>query len=141
VRRFRQLSKPAKITAIIIACVLLALPLAYFFPVIHTVRSSFHEFSDPLVSGDYARAYRMTGPDFQSAISEKDFIAQQKLLVSRYGSLKGVSVWSAEVEWNKDGESAALTAHFKYERSTEYFDVIMWPYDGKWRVWGYKQKD
>jgi hypothetical protein len=140
VRGFRQWSKPAKIAAIIIACVFAAVPLAYFLPVIHTVRSSFHDFSDPLVSSDYARAYRMTGPDFQGALSEKDFIAQQKLLSSQYGSLKGVSVWSIEVEWNKDGESAALTAHFKYERSTEYFDVVMRPYNGRWRVWGYKQK-
>jgi hypothetical protein len=147
-KRFRQWPQPARITAIVIVASMLLCALAYFVPGVHEavsevqqVKKSFHNYGDQLVQGNYERAYQMTSPEFQAAISEDAFIAQQKLLTTRHGSLIGISIWSTEVEWNEGGASASLSAHFKYERSTEYFYVIMKPYNGQWRLYGYKEKD
>jgi hypothetical protein len=120
---------------------LLVVPLMLLaYPRIREVRKAFDRFSNALIARDYQRAYQATGADFQEALSEKDFVAQQEALTEHYGPLKEVSMWDTVIDYSESGQEADLRVDFKYERSTQVFDVAMRSYGGEWKLSGYRQR-
>jgi hypothetical protein len=144
-KRFADLNQKKKTLVIVFGAsfsILAALTpvLLYANGKSHELKQDFHAYGDLLIAKNYHAAYQSTGPDFRNAISEQDFITQQISLCSHNGALKDISVWSSEIDITETTLSATLTAHYKYERSSEIFNISMERWDDHWRLFGYKEE-
>ncbi len=49
-------------------------------------------------------------------------------------------MWDTVIDYSESGQEADLRVDFKYERSTQVFDVAMRSYGGEWKLSGYRQR-
>lgn len=105
--------------------------------------STFEHFSHAIRARDYATAYSLSDQEFRNALSERDFVAQQLSLESRWGGLETSSVEKFRIDGN--GEPLEWSAAVHELRHYKNGDVhLLYEFhleEGTWRLFGYKGAD
>ena len=107
------------------------------------VGATFSAYAGALVQKDYARAYGLSSPEFQSAVSYEKFAGQQRTLEAHHGRLISVerggtevTIRESESEWR-----AVINAEHRYERLHVTFVYELHHAGGRWSVYGYRESD
>lgn len=135
-------TKGKKTTVVVIAIIVLILtPLfSWVFMQAHEANKAFAEFGDALVAKDYDRAYKLTSPEFQAAMSESAFSNQQTALCSNLGELQKVTRGAFDTSEHEDGWSSDISARFVFAHSERQFDFKMKKQGAEWKVFGYSER-
>jgi hypothetical protein len=129
------------ILTIAVALALATIPqFAWIFTQAHAANKAFAVFSATLIAKDYERAYALTTPDFQSAISELDFTRQQTALRSDLGDLKKIIPDSYETQEHQEGWSSDISARFVFRKAERRFDFALKKQGAVWKVNGYRER-
>lgn len=116
-----------------------------YFVRVHRETSSalraFDLFTSALQTGRDSDAYKLTGQEFQSAISFDQFVDVQNSFRRKYGDLKTVK----QTRYNVSGSgrpmlwSASIESEFVYARGTVHFEVEFHKDDDRWSVYAFRE--
>jgi len=106
-----------------------------------SVESVLQSYTDYLISGQFAKAYEICGPDFRSQLAAAKFMEQQEQLQQKYGLLLSVKRQGIKVSGTGDPIfwTAQCSANLKYERAIRRFEFAFRKQDGKWALYGYQE--
>ena len=134
--------KPVLIVGAIVVIVFLGALAPLSIQLLHEMRiahAQFTTFGDALVAKDYERAWSLTSPEFQDAITKADFIQQQKQLCLNLGALKAIFSKASEAEENENGVRSTIDARFVFEKGERQFQFVMKKNGTTWLVLGYEE--
>jgi hypothetical protein len=134
-------SRKKVLLAVAVIVALVVIPqFVYIFMQTHAATRAFSAFAQALVEKDYQRAYTMTSPEFQSATSEANFVAQQRLLCSDLGGVEKVTKGSYETQKQSDGWSSDISARVICKQGEKEVDFSLKKQSNVWKVYGYKER-
>jgi hypothetical protein len=102
----------------------------------------FDDFADAQTKGDLQRAYSFCSPDFRAVTGYAEFVRQQTVLKSAYGSLKSISRGAVVVEGRGSPTvwTAVIKATLTFEKQRADFVYEFHERDGSWELQGSQQR-